>query len=62
MVDDEPLDGDQYPPYVTTPVERHRWDIARQAALRVVEEIEGDDTTVWLATRSLYWSDIPTDG
>ena len=61
MADDEVLGEDEYPPYVTTPAERHRWDMARQAALRVAEDIEGDDTTVWLATRSLYNSDIPTD-
>ena len=62
MVDQESLGEDQYPPYVNTPAERHRWDMSRQAALRVVEEIEGDDTTVWLATRALFNSDIPTEG
>lgn len=52
--------GNQGPPHVTTPAERHPWDMARQAALRVVEDIKGDDTTVWLATRSLNCSsDIP---
>ena len=61
MVDDESFGEDQYPLDVTTPAERHRWDMSRQAALRVVQEIEGDDLTVWLATRSLYNSDISTD-
>ncbi|MBK8293662.1 MAG: hypothetical protein IPK93_02385 [Solirubrobacterales bacterium] len=44
-----------------TEAERHRWDMAAQAAAHVVEEIEGDETTLMLATRSLYESDIPTD-
>ena len=65
--EDDPVDSAdasgeaQYPPDVNSPAERHRWDMARQAALRVAESIEGDDTTILLATRSLYESDIPTD-
>ena len=43
-----------------TEAERHRWDMATQAAIKVVEEIDGDETTLLLATRSLYESDIPT--
>ena len=57
----EQLPEDRYPPYVKTEAERHRWDIASRMAARVAEEIGGDATTVWLATRSLYRSDIPTD-
>jgi hypothetical protein len=61
MVGDDSSGEDQYPQIVATPAERHRCDTARQAALRVAEGIEGDETTVWLATGSLYRSDIPTD-
>jgi hypothetical protein len=57
----ERLPEHRYPTYVKTEAERHRWDMASQMAARVAEEIGGDATTVWLATRSLYRSDIPTD-
>lgn len=50
-----------YPSWVRTEAERHRWDLARQAAANVAAEIDGDEATVLLATRSLYLSDIPTD-
>lgn len=56
---DEPRDN-PYPPYVLTPEQRRRWDAAEAAARRVAEEIGGNEETVWLATRSLYKSDIPT--
>jgi len=46
---------------VVTEAERHRWDMATAAAVQVVEELEGDETTLLLATRSLCESDIPTD-
>ena len=49
-----------YPPYVVTPEQQRRWDAAGAAARKVAEEIGGNETTVWLATRSLYKSDIPT--
>jgi hypothetical protein len=57
----EQLPEHRYPSYVKTEAERHRWDMASRMAERVAEEIGGDATTVWLATRSLYGSDIPTD-
>ena len=57
----EQLPEHEYPPYVKTEAERHRWDMAGRMAERVAEEIGGDATTVWLATRSLYRSDIPTE-
>ena len=51
----------QYPDGVETPEQRKRWDAARLAAIKVAREIEGDEYTVYLATRSLYNSDIPTE-
>ena len=57
----EQLPEYRYPPYVRTGAERHRWDPASRWAVWVSEEIGGDATTVWLATRSLYRSDIPTE-
>jgi hypothetical protein len=57
----EQTDEYRYPPYVRTEAERHRWDMAGRWAVWVSEEIGGDATTVWLATRSLYRSDIPTE-
>lgn len=50
-----------YPDCVKTPEERRRWDVARLAAINVAEGIGGDEYTVYLATRSLYKSDIPTE-
>jgi hypothetical protein len=44
-----------------TDEQKRRWDFAEAMARKVAEEIGGDETTVWLATRSLYKSDIPTD-
>jgi predicted short-subunit dehydrogenase-like oxidoreductase (DUF2520 family) len=55
--DETPSVTDKYPPYVLTKAQRHRWDMAQQAA----EEIGGPAELVWQATRSLYHSDIPTD-
>jgi len=34
--------------------------MASRAAVRAAAEIGGDDATIWMATRSLYRSDIPT--
>jgi hypothetical protein len=49
-----------YPSYVRTEDDRHRWDLARQAAENVAAEIGGDGVTALLVTWSLYLSDIPT--
>lgn len=49
-----------YPPYVVTPEQKRRWDAASAAARNVAAGIGGNERTVWLATRSLYKSDIPT--
>ena len=59
--EDEQDPEHEYPPYVRTEAERHRWDMASRMAAWVAGEIGGDAATVWLATRSLYRSDIPTD-
>jgi hypothetical protein len=58
---DRSRSGRPYPPYVTTEADRRRWDLSEQAARRVAANIGGDEATIWLATRSLYRSDIPTD-
>ena len=50
-----------YPDCVKTPEQRRRWDVARLAPINVAEGIGGDEYTVYLATRSLYKSDIPTE-
>ena len=55
----EPRDND-YPPYVVTPEQKRRWDAALAAARNIAPAIGGNEQTVWLATRSLYKSDIPT--
>ena len=51
----------EYPPFVVTEQQKDRWDKAQVAAEAVVEQTGGNAETVWLATRSLYNSDIPTD-
>ena len=50
-----------YPDGVRTPEQRKRWDVARLAAIKLAQDIEGDEYTVYLATRSFYNSDIPTE-
>ena len=50
-----------YPDGVRTPEQRKRWDVARLAAIKLAQDIEGDEYTVYLATRSLYNSDVPTE-
>ena len=51
----------QYPDFFRTPEERKRWDAARLATIKLAGDIEGDEYTVYLATRSLYNSDVPTE-
>lgn len=51
----------EYPDYVQTAEEKRRWDLCREAAEGVRKMVGGNAETVWLATRSLYKSDIPTD-
>ena len=43
---------------MVTPENRDRWDKARTIA----EQVFDDAPNRWQATRSIYHSDIPTDG
>jgi hypothetical protein len=50
-----------YPPYVASEEERRRWDLCAALAEQLFADPEdGSARDVWLATRSLYRSDIPT--
>jgi hypothetical protein len=52
-------DESSYPPFVTTEDDRKRWRLAEQVA----REVFGTETpaeVIWLATRALYRSTIPT--
>lgn len=55
----------EYPVYVRSIEEKGRWDAAAKTATAMVSGenplIEGNAETVWLATRALYKSDIPTE-
>jgi hypothetical protein len=48
-----------YPPYIVTEEERHRWDLAEGIARQLFGDL--DEASVWMATRSIYKSGIPTD-
>lgn len=52
----------EYPPYVVTPEDRHRWDLAADAAEGYFADLEPAQRReqVWSATRALYHSDMPT--
>lgn len=51
-----------YPPYVNTEEERRRWDLSKATARDLAANSDIDDPAfVWLATRSIYNSDIPTE-
>jgi hypothetical protein len=54
----------RYPPYVTTEAQRERFDLSKAIAQRQVELYDDDPNPlyVWLTTRWLYHSDIPTGG
>ena len=52
--------SDDFPEFVETDKDRHRWQMAVKAARIVADDLQGDEMTVWLAARSLYNSDIPT--
>lgn len=49
-----------YPDYVTTDEQKRRWRLSIASAEKFARDTGGDATTVWLATRSFYNSDIPT--
>lgn len=62
MADDPTAEAPvQYPAFVATAEQRRRWDLSRLAAEKTADMIGGNAETVWLATRSIYNSDIPTD-
>lgn len=48
-----------YPPYVCTPEQRRRWDLSERIARQLFGDIDG--ASVWMATRSIYNGEIPTD-
>jgi hypothetical protein len=52
----------EYPRYVQTAEQKRRWRASIAAAEKFAAQSGGDATSVWLATRSLYKSDIPTGG
>ena len=49
---------EMYPQYVRTPEERRRWRLA-DAVARLVYEGTGE-AMIWMATRTIYRSGIPT--
>lgn len=48
-----------YPPYVVGDEQRLRWDLCEAIARRIFGE--DGEAQVWMATRSIYKSDIPTE-
>lgn len=50
----------RYPPYVCTPEQRRRWELSEGIARKLFGDI--DEASVWMAARSIYNGDIPTDG
>jgi hypothetical protein len=61
------MEGPQFAPfpgYVQTPEQRHRWEVCARAStlLSALHEPSGrpDSGFVWVTTRALYYSDIPT--
>jgi hypothetical protein len=56
-----PPPAEVYPPWVTSAEERHRWDLCLAVARQLfLDPQAGSASDVWLATRSLYQSDLPT--
>ena len=51
---------EHYPPYVVTSEQRHRWDLAHAIAELVFGDT-GDAAAVWMAARTVYRLDLPTD-
>lgn len=54
------LEPEQYPPYIVTPEQKRRWNLCAAIAERDFGGEDGDPATAWMATRSLYQSDMPT--
>lgn len=48
----------RYPPYVA-PEQRERWDLAEACARRALGE-DAPTGAVWMGTRAIYGSSIPT--
>jgi hypothetical protein len=47
------------PPYVLTPEQRERWDLAVETACAVLGEAPAS-AAVWSTARAIYWGPIPT--
>lgn len=54
----EPPRAEIYPPYVSGEEQRRRWDLAAAIARRLFGE--AGEAQVWMATRSIYRSEIET--
>jgi hypothetical protein len=47
-----------HPPYVESAEERRRWDLCEAIAEALFGDL--DRASVWMATRAIYRSDLPT--
>jgi hypothetical protein len=47
-----------YPPYIESAEERRRWDLCEGIGEALFGDL--DPASVWLATRAIYRSDVPT--
>ncbi len=54
-----PARVEHYPPYVAGAAAERRWDLAFAIAREHFGDL--DEAAVWMATRSIYRSEIPTD-
>ncbi len=54
-----PARAEHYPPYITAAPAERRWDLALAIAREQFGDL--DEAAVWMATRSIYRSEIPTD-
>lgn len=59
QVPPEPPPAETYPPYVVSPDDKLRWDMAAAIAEALFGGV-GSGADVWQATRSIYHSDLPT--
>jgi hypothetical protein len=55
-----PSEPEIYPPYVRSATEKRRWNLAAAIAKGLFADL-GDPASLWMATRVIYRSDIPTD-
>ena len=49
-----------YPEEVVSEDQKRRWRLSIKSAEKFARNAEGDETTIWMATRSFYNSDMPT--